>query len=111
MGCHLLGARISYAHTAPTHPALNYSHKQSYSWPASSSMSKSSSLSCISSITSGKLLLLAFARKDGEAGLSATEEWYVDSMDEAELGYLMCRAEKVGVTGEVASEVDEVRVW
>ena len=74
-------------------------------------MSKSSSLSCISSITSGKLLLLAFARKDGEAGLSATEEWYVDSMDEAELGYLMCRAEKVGVTGEVASEVDEVRVW
>ena len=49
--------------------------------------------------------------KDGEAGLSATTEvWYVDSTDEAELGYLICRAEKVGVTGEVASDVDEVCV-
>lgn len=48
---------------------------------------------------------------DGEAGLSATTEaWYVDSIEEAELGYLICRAEKVGVTGEAASEVDEVCV-
>jgi hypothetical protein len=51
------------------------------------------------------------ARNEGEAGLSATEAWYVDSMDEAELGYRMCRAEKVGVTGDAASEVDEVCVW
>jgi hypothetical protein len=50
--------------------------------------------------------------KDGEAGLSLTTEvWNVDSIDEAELGYLKCRAENVGVTGEAASEVDEVCVW
>lgn len=49
--------------------------------------------------------------KHGDAGQSATEAWYVDSIEEAELGYLMCRAEKVGVTGEAASEVEEVCVW
>ena len=49
--------------------------------------------------------------KHGDAGLSATEAWNVDSIEEAELGYLMCRAEKVGVTGEAASEVEEVCVW
>jgi hypothetical protein len=45
---------------------------------------------------------------DGEDGLSTTELWYVDSIDEAELGYLKCpRLENVGVMGEGRSDADE----
>jgi hypothetical protein len=47
--------------------------------------------------------------KVGDDGLSAVEVWNVDSIDDAELGYLKCpRLEKVGVTGEGTSEADEV---
>jgi hypothetical protein len=44
----------------------------------------------------------------GDDGLSATEVWYDDSIEEAELEYLKCpRAENVGVTGDEISEAEE----
>ena len=44
----------------------------------------------------------------GDDGLSTTDVWYDDSMEEAELGYLKCpRAENVGVTGEGRSDAEE----
>jgi hypothetical protein len=44
----------------------------------------------------------------GEDGLSVVELWKEDSIEDAELGYLKCpRVEKVGVTGEGISDVDE----
>jgi hypothetical protein len=46
--------------------------------------------------------------KVGEDGLSFREEWKVESIEEAELGYLKCpRVENVGVTGEGISEAEE----
>lgn len=74
-----------------------------------SNMSKSSSRSWGSSWTSGKERLPDFgATKLGDEGLSLAEAWTVESMEEAELGYLRCpRVEKVGVTGEGASEAEE----
>jgi hypothetical protein len=46
--------------------------------------------------------------KVGDDGLSATDVWYVDSIDELELGYLKCpRVENVGVIGEGISDADE----
>jgi len=73
-------------------------------------MSKSSSRSCGSSCTSGsdRLPVLELA-KVGDDGLSVVEAWNVDSIDDAELGYLKWpRLEKVGVTGEGTSEAVEV---
>ncbi len=47
----------------------------------------------------------------GDDGLSPTEVWYEDSIEEAELEYLRCpRAENVGVTGDGTSDADEFRV-
>jgi hypothetical protein len=44
----------------------------------------------------------------GDEGLSLTEMWKVDSIEDAELGYLKCpRVENVGVTGEGISEAEE----
>lgn len=46
--------------------------------------------------------------KLGDDGLSTTELWYNDSIEELELGYRKWpRDEKVGVTGEGTSEADE----
>lgn len=72
-------------------------------------MSKSSSRSCGSSWTSGNDRLADLGpTKVGEDGLSFTEAWKVESIEEAELGYLKCpRVENVGVTGEGMSEVEE----
>jgi len=48
---------------------------------------------------------------DGDDGLSATEVWKDDSIEEAELGYRKCpRVEKVGVTGEGISDAEEFGV-
>jgi len=45
----------------------------------------------------------------GDDGLSVAEFWKVESIDEAELGYLKWpRLEKVGVTGEGISDAEEV---
>ena len=73
-------------------------------------MSKSSSRSWGSSCTSGSDRLPVFELANvGEDGLSVAEFWNVDSIDEAELGYLKWpRLEKVGVTGEGISDADEV---
>ena len=72
-------------------------------------MSKSSSRSCGSSWTSGNDRLPDFGPANvGEDGLSLTELWKVESIEEAELAYLKCpRMEKVGVTGEGISEAEE----
>lgn len=44
----------------------------------------------------------------GDDGLSTTEVWYDDSIEEAELEYLKWpREENVGVTGEGISEAEE----
>ena len=44
----------------------------------------------------------------GEDGLSATDVWYDESSDEAELGYRKCpRVENVGVKGEGISDAEE----
>jgi hypothetical protein len=53
--------------------------------------------------------LPAFDRvKVGDDGLSTTEVWYEDSIEEAELEYLKCpRAEKVGVIGDGMSDAEE----
>ena len=72
-------------------------------------MSKSSSRSWGSSCTSGSDRFPVFELiKVGDEGLSVTELWSDDSMEEAELGYLRCpRTENVGVIGEGTSEGEE----
>ena len=72
-------------------------------------MSNSSSFSCGSSRTSGSDRFPDFTMNGGDDGLSVFELWYVDSIDEVELGYRKWpRDEKVGVTGEDGiSDADE----
>jgi hypothetical protein len=57
-------------------------------------------------------LLVFDTMKVGDDGLSTTEVWYDDSIEEAELGYRKCpRVENVGVTGEGTSDAEEFCVY
>jgi hypothetical protein len=57
-------------------------------------------------------LLVFDTMKVGDEGLSTTEVWYEDSIEETELGYRKCpRVENVGVTGEGASDAEEFCVY
>ena len=75
-------------------------------------ISKSSSLSCGSSCTSGRGRFADFRPMNvGDEGLSVDGVFRDTSMDEAELEYLSWhRVEKVGVTGDGISDADELCV-